>query len=178
MPLFGRRREPEMPKAEEEQRPALPDPPPVDDNGLRSLVDHRDYLLSCVAELPPFGMHLLDAVDLAINEDVHAEVDLPGFDNSAMDGYAVVARDVATASDERPVHLPVIGEIGAGQARLTALAEGTAAKIMTGAPVPAGAEAVVPYEWTDRGEATVRIAQAPEPGQHVRLRGDDILPAQ
>ena len=73
-----------------------------------------------------------------------------------------------------PVHLPVVGEIGAGQARLLALSPGTAAKIMTGAPVPAGCDAVVPYEWTDRGVAQVRITQAPEPGQHIRLAGEDV----
>ena len=70
--------------------------------------------------------------------------------------------------------LPVVGEIGAGQARLRALAPGAAAKIMTGAPMPAGADAVVPYEWTDRGAAEVRIDQAPEPGQHIRPAGDDV----
>ena len=73
-------------------------------------------------------------------------------------------RDVATASDEFPVHLPVVGEIGAGQAQLLAMSPGTAVKIMTGAPVPAGADTVVPYEWTDRGVAQVRITRAPTEG--------------
>ena len=72
------------------------------------------------------------------------------------------------------MHLPVVGEIGAGQARLLALSPGTAVKIMTGAPVPAGADAVVPYEWTDRGVAQVRITRAPTPGQHVRRAGEDV----
>ena len=70
--------------------------------------------------------------------------------------------------------LPVVGEIGAGQARLRALGPGAAAKIMTGAPVPAGADAVVPYEWTDRGADSVRIEQAPELRQHIRAAGDDV----
>ncbi len=70
--------------------------------------------------------------------------------------------------------LPVVGEIGAGQAGPRTLAPGTAAKIMTGAPVPDGADAIVPYEWTDRGTAKVRIDEAPEPGQHVRPAGDDV----
>ena len=82
--------------------------------------------------------------------------------------------DVATATDESPVHLPVVGEIGAGQARILALSPGTAVKIMTGAPVPAGADAVVPYEWTDRGVAQVVISRAPERGQHVRSAGEDV----
>ena len=90
-----------------------------------------------------------------------------------MDGYAVVHDDVATASDDHPVHLPVVGEIGAGQARILAMSPGTAVKIMTGAPVPAGADAVVPYEWTDRGVAQVVISRAPAagPARPVRRRG-------
>jgi molybdopterin molybdotransferase len=91
-----------------------------------------------------------------------------------MDGYAVAHADVASASEESPVHLPVVGEIGAGQASLLAMSPGTAVKIMTGAPVPAGADSVVPYEWTDHGVAQVVISQAPEPGQHVRPRGEDV----
>jgi molybdopterin molybdotransferase len=101
-------------------------------------------------------------------------VALPGFDNSAMDGYAVCRDDVAAADEDSPVHLPVVGEIGAGQATLLAMSPGTAVKIMTGAPVPAGADAVVPYEWTDRGVANVVISRAPEPGQHVRPAGQDV----
>jgi molybdopterin molybdotransferase len=81
---------------------------------------------------------------------------------------------VATASEENPVHLPVVGEIGAGQAQLLAMSPGTAVKIMTGAPVPAGADSVVPYEWTDRGVAQVRITRAPTEGQHVRRAGEDV----
>ena len=103
-----------------------------------------------------------------------APVSLPGFDNSAMDGYAVRFDDVRGAAPETPVTLPVVGEIGAGQARLRALGPGAAAKIMTGAPVPAGADAVVPYEWTDRGADSVRIEQAPELRQHIRAAGDDV----
>src|SRR4051794_38489891 len=99
---------------------------------------------------------------------------LPSFDNSAMDGYAVRWAEVAVATSDAPVTLPVVGEIGAGQATLRELGPGTAAKIMTGAPIPAGADAVVPYEWTDRGVTAVRIDQAPHRGQHVRPAGDDV----
>jgi molybdopterin molybdotransferase len=67
-----------------------------------------------------------------------------------------------------------VGEIGAGQAQLLAMSPGTAVKIMTGAPVPAGADTVVPYEWTDRGVAQVRITRAPVEGQHVRRAGEDV----
>jgi molybdopterin molybdotransferase len=117
----------------------------------------------------------MEAFGLASAEDVHADVSLPGFDNSSHDGYAVRFEDVASASDDAPVHLPVVGEIAAGQAGLLALSPGTAAKIMTGAPMPTGADTVVPYEWTDRGVARVVITRAPhEAGEHVRPLGDDV----
>ena len=139
-----------------------------------SVEEHLERVLSGVRPLAPVDLPLLDALGLVCAEDVVATMSLPSFDNSAMDGYAVRRADVATASAEQPVLLPVVGEIGAGQAGPRTLAPGTAAKIMTGAPVPEGADAVVPYEWTDRGTAKVRIDAAPEPGQHVRPAGDDV----
>lgn len=141
---------------------------------LVSVEDHRDRILSSIDPLPAFDQPLMEAFGLAAAEDVYATVALPGFDNSAMDGYAVVHADVASATEENPVHLPVVGEIGAGQASLLAMSPGTAVKIMTGAPLPAGADSVVPYEWTDRGVANVVITSSPEPGQHVRPRGEDV----
>jgi molybdopterin molybdotransferase len=132
--------------------------------------EHRARVLAGVRPLDPADVPLLDALGLALAEDVVATVSLPGFDNSAMDGYAVRRADV----EQTPVTLPVVGEIGAGQATVRAIAPGEAAKIMTGAPIPAGADAVVPYEWTDRGAAEVRIEQTPEPAQHVRPAGDDV----
>jgi molybdopterin molybdotransferase len=141
---------------------------------LVSVEDHRDRILATIEPLPAFDQPLMEAFGLASAEDVHASVPLPGFDNSAMDGYAVAHADVASATDDSPVHLPVVGEIGAGQATLLAVSPGTAAKIMTGAPVPAGADSVVPYEWTDRGVANVVISRAPRPGQHVRPKGQDV----
>jgi molybdopterin molybdotransferase len=116
----------------------------------------------------------METLGLAAAEDVVSTMRLPSFDNSGMDGYAVRREDVATAADESPVHLPVVGEIGAGQAGLLAMSPGTAVKIMTGAPLPAGADSVVPYEWTDRGVAQVRITRAPDVGQHVRRAGEDV----
>jgi molybdopterin molybdotransferase len=143
-------------------------------DSLVSVEEHRDRVLAAIRPLPAFDQPLMEAFGLSAAEDVHAEVALPGFDNSAMDGYAVCRADVAGATEESPVHLPVVGEIGAGQATLLAMSPGTAVKIMTGAPVPAGADAVVPYEWTDRGVANVVITQAPELGQHVRPAGQDV----
>ncbi len=141
---------------------------------LVTVEDHRDRILSAITPLPAFDQPLMEAFGLSAAEDVHAEVALPGFDNSGMDGYAVCRADVAGASEESPVHLPVVGEIGAGQATLMAMSPGTAVKIMTGAPVPAGADSIVPYEWTDRGVANVVITQEPTLGQHVRPAGQDV----
>jgi molybdopterin molybdotransferase len=143
-------------------------------DSLVSVEEHRERILAAVHPLPAFDQPLMEALGLSAAEDVHAAVALPGFDNSAMDGYAVAHADVSSATEESPVHLPVVGEIGAGQASLLAVSPGTAVKIMTGAPVPAGADSVVPYEWTDRGVANVVISRAPEPGQHVRPKGQDV----
>jgi molybdopterin molybdotransferase len=139
-----------------------------------SVEEHLARVLAGVRPLTPVAQPLLETVGLACAEDVVAPMALPSFDNSAMDGYAVRQADVAGATAEQPVVLPVVGEIGAGQSGLRTLEPGAAAKIMTGAPIPAGADAVVPYEWTDRGVAKVRIDQAPEAGQHVRPAGDDV----
>ena len=139
-----------------------------------SVEEHLARVLSGVRPLAAVDVPLLDALGLVCAEDVVATMSLPSFDNSAMDGYAVRHADVATATAEQPVLLPVVGEIGAGQPGPRTLAPGTAAKIMTGAPVPEGADAIVPYEWTDRGTAKVRVDEAPGPGQHVRPAGDDV----
>ena len=139
-----------------------------------SVEEHLARVLAGVQPLTPLAQPLLETLGLACAEDVVATMSLPSFDNSAMDGYAVRRADVSGASAEHPIVLPVVGEIGAGQSGLRTLAPGSAAKIMTGAPIPAGADAVVPYEWTDRGVAEVRVEQAPEAGQHVRPAGDDI----
>jgi molybdopterin molybdotransferase len=136
--------------------------------------EHLERVLAGVRPLTPVAQPLLDTLGLVCAEDVVAAISLPSFDNSAMDGYAVRQSEVAGATAERPVTLPVVGDIGAGQATIRTLEPGTAAKIMTGAPIPEGADAVVPYEWTDRGATEVRIIEAPEPGQHVRPAGDDV----
>ncbi|WZH52255.1 MAG: molybdopterin molybdotransferase MoeA [Nocardioides alkalitolerans] len=145
-----------------------------DATSLIGVPEFFERVMDVVHPLAPMSHSLQEASGLACAEDVAAPVALPSFDNAAMDGYAVVASDVVTASEDHPVHLPVVGEIGAGQARIMALSPGTAAKIMTGAPVPAGCDTVVPYEWTDRGVAQVRIERAPAVGQHIRNRGEDV----
>jgi molybdopterin molybdotransferase len=136
--------------------------------------EHLGRVLAGVRPMTPVPQPLLETLGLVCAEEVVATISLPGFDNSAMDGYAVRRAEVAAAEAGAPVTLPVVGEIGAGQATTRTLVPGAAAKIMTGARIPEGADAVVPYEWTDRGATEVRIERAPQPGQHVRPLGDDV----
>jgi molybdopterin molybdotransferase len=147
---------------------------PEPHHALLPVEDYLERILATISPLPAFPQPLMEALGLALAEDVVAPISLPSFDNSAMDGYAVVADDVAGASEDSPVVLPVVGEIGAGQSSILAMSPGTAVKIMTGAPVPTGATTVVPYEWTDRGVAQVRIDRPARVGQHIRPTGDDI----
>jgi molybdopterin molybdotransferase len=136
--------------------------------------EHLALVLERIDELPAYDQPLLETLGLPAVEDVVSPISLPIFDNSAMDGYAVVFRDVAEAGPERPVHLPVVGEIAAGQTQIFAMSPGTAVRIMTGAPIPTGCNAVVPVEDTDDGVAKVLIRRAPTEGQHIRRAGEDI----
>lgn len=141
---------------------------------LKPVEEHLAECLDAVAVLPARDVPLLDALDCLLDEDVVADLDLPSFDNSAMDGYAVRVPDVASATEQHPVVLPVTGDVPAGSGERLTLAGGTAIRIMTGAPLPEGAQAVVPVEWTDRGTDRVSITQAPSEGQFLRAAGEDV----
>ena len=117
---------------------------------------------------------LAEAQGLVLADDVVAQLSLPVFDNSAMDGYAVRAEDAAGATADHPVLLPVAEDIPAGRTDQLTLQPGTAHRIMTGAPVPGGATGIVPVEATDGGVETVAIREAPQPGKHIRLAGEDV----
>ena len=139
-----------------------------------SVEDHLARCVRAVRPLDPIELELLDAQDCVLAEDVVSPLDLPGFDNSAMDGYAVVTADVASASEEQPVRLPVVADLPAGSTRELRLSAGQAARIMTGAPLPQGAEAVVPVEASDGGLDTVALRASVADGQHVRRAGSDV----
>jgi molybdopterin molybdotransferase len=141
---------------------------------LSTVDEHVERVVESVQPLQPYDQPLLEALGLPVCENIVAPMDLPVFDNSAMDGYAVYFDDVASASEDHPVHRPVVGEMAAGQTKLFALSPGTTVRIMTGAPVPQGADAIVPIEWTDGGVATVRITRAPQRDEHVRHKGEDV----
>jgi molybdopterin molybdotransferase len=143
---------------------------------MRSVDEHLAEILAKVAPLRPMELHLLDAHGCVLAEDVVATAPLPGFDNSGMDGYAVRSADIAGATPQAPVTLPVIGDIAAGTTRVLTVSEGLCARIMTGAPIPPGADAVVPVEWTDGDPRQVRIGNQPDVGAFIRRAGEDIRP--
>ncbi|MFD4527462.1 gephyrin-like molybdotransferase Glp [Streptomyces sp. NPDC058470] len=158
-----------------------------------SVTEHLEDILATVRPLEPIELQLLDAQGCVLVEDVTVPVSLPPFDNSSMDGYAVRVADVAGASEEFPAVLTVVGDVAAGQAELLHVGPGQAARIMTGAPLPPGAEAVVPVEWTDGGlgegpvsgmrahsaapEGAFGQVQVHRPAHaraHVRAKGSDV----
>ena len=141
---------------------------------MRSVEEHQRVVLGDARPLEAVRVSLLDADGLVLAESVTADWPLPSFDNSSMDGYAVHAIDVAGATEATPVRLPVRGDIAAGQESAQRLEPGTAVRIMTGAPVPEGADAVVPVEWTDGATDEVSISRAPDLGAHIRRRGEDV----
>ncbi len=141
---------------------------------LISVEEHLARILDAIKTAAPVDVPIADALGLVLAEDIDASAPLPGFDNSGMDGYAVVASDLDGASEDAPLTLPVLGDIAAGAASITSLEPGTAVRIMTGAPVPSGCTAVVPVEWTDSGVDRVQIYRQPVVGQHIRRRGEDV----
>ncbi len=141
---------------------------------MRSVEEHKSVVSGLIAPRAPVSLPLADTLGLALAEDVVAPLSLPGFDNSAMDGYAVVAEDIAAASAEQAVLLPVAEDIPAGRTDALTLKPGTAHRIMTGAPLPSGATAVVPVEATDGATDTVAIRAAAKSGQHIRRAGEDV----
>ena len=140
---------------------------------LTPVEEHLAEILATITPLTPTELGLDDIGGLVLAEDVSAVSALPSFDNSGMDGYAVRVEDVAAATEETPVTLPITAEVAAGDTGAYALQPGTAIKIMTGAMLPHGAEAVVPVEWTDGGSARVSIRAGAAYGNAVRLAGED-----
>lgn len=143
---------------------------------MKSVDDHLADILEAVVALPARRVPLADAHGCLLATDVRATVAVPSFDNSAMDGYAVRAADVADASETNPARLTVIGDIPAGAASFPTIRPGTAARIMTGAPFPPGADTVVQVELTDGGTDTVVVNQPVPRGRHIRRAGDDVAP--
>ncbi|HLM07403.1 MAG TPA: gephyrin-like molybdotransferase Glp [Blastococcus sp.] len=140
---------------------------------MRTVEEHQAVVTALLPPLPEEDVALAEAHGRVLARDVAAAVALPGFDNSAMDGYAARWAEVSTAA-ESPVRLPVADDIPAGRTDVVPLAPGTVQRIMTGAPLPAGADVVVPVELTDRGTDVVEIREVPAAGTHLRAAGEDI----
>jgi molybdopterin molybdotransferase len=137
--------------------------------------DARARILAALTALPPRPVALTEAVGAVLAEGLRAPEALPPFDNSAVDGYAVRVGCVRGASGAAPVTLRVVGEVPAGRlAEGLVLAPGTAVRVMTGAPVPPGAEAVVMREDTDESEEVVGVREPAEAGENIRRAGDDV----
>lgn len=142
-----------------------------------------ENILASVKTLPAETISLAEAHDRVIAEDIVSPIDLPPFDNSAMDGYALYSEDSAAASRSNPLALPVVMDILAGNAPSGQLQPGQAARIMTGAPIPAGADAVIPVEDTDDdwvkggnspAPAEVQIFRSLRPSENIRRAGENI----
>ena len=135
---------------------------------------HLARVLAAIRPVEPARLGLEAAEGTVLAADAAAMAPLPSFDNSSMDGYAVHAADIAAATAEAPVTLPVTDQIPAGDTRALTVAPGTCVRIMTGALFPAGADAVVPVELTDGGADRARFSRAVVKGYSIRRRGDDV----
>ncbi len=147
---------------------------PAAKNKPRSVAEYRATIAALVPTLPVVLRPVLDCVGLVLGEDLVSPVSLPPFDNSAMDGYAVRSEDVAAAERHAAVALPVPVDIPAGRTDIVPLLPHTAHRIMTGAPIPPGADAIVKVEDTDGGEQRVAVRAPAAPGTHIRRTGEDV----
>jgi len=150
-----------------------------------SVEEALERILSYVSVLEPEEKPILDALGQVLAEDITSDLDIPPLDNTAMDGYAVRAADTAGATRDSSVSLQVIGELAAGHVYEGSVTPGAAVRIMTGAPLPPGADAVVPFEDTNESGShafgrfskavdSVLVYKAARPGDNVRRAGEDV----
>lgn len=137
--------------------------------------EYRDEVLGGVFVLSPIELPLSSAHGCVLAADVASPWPLPSFDNSSMDGYAVIASDIAGAAPDHPVELEVVDDVPAGFRSTERVTTGRAIRIMTGAPMPDGADAVVPVERTDGGVELVQVTQPVGIGANIRRAGEDVV---
>jgi molybdopterin molybdotransferase len=157
-------------------------------SSMISVEEARERILAFFSRLEPVHVPLLDALGQVLAEAVVAPFDIPPLDNTAMDGYAVRAADTTGASETAPVALKVIGDLAAGYVMDTSIGAGEAVRIMTGAPMPPGSDAIVPFEETDEmlrdpGQAPhktgrVLVLKGAEAGANIRYRAEDVRQGQ
>lgn len=140
----------------------------------RTVAEQLSRVLSTIGSVDPIELALLDAQGLLLAEQVVTDAPLPGFDSAAMDGYAVRAVDLKDATEEAPAVLPVVGDVFAGSRAVSGMGPGLCMRIMTGAPIPPGADAVIPLEDTDGGMARVAVRRPARTGDCVRRAGEDL----
>lgn len=146
---------------------------------LVPLEETRDAILAAVPRLPVVACPLAEAVGLVLAADIVTAEPVPPFANTAMDGYALRAADTVGATDDAPVRLVVVDDLAAGRAPEIPVGPGQAIRIMTGAPMPDGADAVVMVERTARdGDAGVLVRAPAAPGDHIRPAGGDLEAGQ
>jgi len=156
---------------------------------MLSVEEAQEHILSALSVLEPEEKPLIEAIGQVLARDVVSTIDIPPLTNSAMDGYAVRYNDIVGVSEGSPVKLRVIDEIAAGALPLKEVTAGTASRIMTGAPIPVGADTVIPFEDTDeiRGRvdhesalvpAYVAIRYISPKGSSVRPAGQDVQQGQ
>ncbi len=150
----------------------------VEASELVSVDDHLAFVLERIPRPRPIRMRSADALGLVLGQDVVAGEPLPSFANAAMDGYALVSTDSTGSTVEAPRSVRVVGEVAAGAAELPVVQPGTAVRIMTGAPLPPGADCVIPVEQTSADGDVVRFHVEVPRGQHVRRVGEDVQPGQ
>jgi molybdopterin molybdotransferase len=141
-----------------------------------SVREASERILAAVTPLPAVSVALRDALGLVLAEDAVSPIEHPPWDNSSMDGYAVRAADVDGATKNAPIVPPVLETVRAGQRPTRSVEPGTAIRVMTGAPVPDGADSVIRVEDTDGGDTKVEIRDARDANRNVRPRGEDLQP--
>jgi molybdopterin molybdotransferase len=149
---------------------------PVDE--LIGVETHLAHILELLPTPEPIELRLADALGLVLAEVETSQVELPAFANAAMDGYAVVAADITGATGDAPARVTVVGEVLAGSAQFPPVSPGRCVRIMTGAPIPPGADAVVPVETTSGDEGMIAFHRPVEVGAHIRGPGQDLRPGQ
>ena len=145
---------------------------------MHAVAEAVERILAAAQALPEETVPLGAALGRVLAADVVAPITLPHWTNSAMDGYAVRGADVAGASETAPITLPIVETVAAGAFPTRGLHPGEATRIMTGAPLPEGADTVIRVEDTDGGVAQVRIHRDRDVGKNIRLRGEDLVEGQ
>ncbi len=174
MALFGRKTAAPTTEPAGPQPKLLPGRPTGDDTGRRAIEEHRDFLVSRVKPLRPFGMGVLEAFGQTLCETIRADLDLPVYTSARIDGFAVRGSDLVGASPTNPARLPIVDTLESPAYRGAPLTSGTAVRVAAGAPIPEGADLVVPAADAVAGDDVAVIEREYSHQANLRLAGSDI----